>query len=57
MCSASPSRVVSYAKNGVVFYTSQVAPSYPVVFAATLESSGSTVDAVTFEAGTPAGGG
>jgi len=35
--------VVSYSKNGTVFYTSTVAPSYPLYIAAALANSGASV--------------
>ena len=40
---AVQSGVVSYAKNGSVFYTSTVAPAYPIVVAAALLNSNATV--------------
>jgi hypothetical protein len=40
---AVQSGVVRYSKNGAVFYTSQLAPAYPMVLAAALSSQNATV--------------
>jgi hypothetical protein len=47
---------VSYARNGIVFYTSSAAPAYPLRAYATLFSLGSTVSDARLAAGTASGG-
>jgi len=44
------SGVVSYSKNGVVFYTSTAAPTYPLVFGAALASLNATVSSLVVSA-------
>jgi len=43
--------VVKYKKNGTVFYTSTVAPTYPLVVDSSLYSSGSTLSSVVLGSG------
>ncbi len=57
---AVQSGVVRYSKNGTVFYTSQVAPAYPLILAAALAGRNSTVGGAvitgTAAAGSPSAG-
>jgi len=48
--------LVTYARNGNVFYTSTTAPAYPLRTYATLFSSGSTVSNATLAVATSSGG-
>jgi hypothetical protein len=48
------SGTVRYAKNGTVFYTSTVAPTYPLTFGAILSSAGASIQLVTFGPGAAA---
>lgn len=41
--------VVKYSKNGVVFYTSTVAPTYPLLVDSSLLSAGATITNATME--------
>lgn len=41
--------VVKYSKNGVVFYTSTVAPTYPLLVDASLLNAGATVTNATMQ--------
>jgi RHS repeat-associated protein len=49
---AVESGVVKYKKNGTVFYTSSVTPTYPLLVDTSLYSTGSTVSNVVFSAAT-----
>jgi len=52
---AVQSGVVRYSKNGTVFYTSQVAPAYPLVLAAALAGRNSTVGGAVISGAAAAG--
>ena len=52
---AVQSGVVRYSKNGAVFYTSQLAPAYPLVLAAALTNRPSTVSNATIGGAAPSG--
>ncbi len=45
------SGVVSYSKNGTVFYTSTAAPTYPLVFAGALANLNATVSTAILASG------
>jgi guanyl-specific ribonuclease Sa len=48
---------VTYAKNGTVFYTSTLTPTYPFAFGAILANTATSIESVVFGGGTPGGGG
>jgi hypothetical protein len=52
---AVQSGVVRYSKNGEVFYTSQLAPAYPLVLAAALSNRPSTVSNAMISGAAPSG--
>jgi hypothetical protein len=52
---AVQSGVVRYSKNGAVFYTSQLAPAYPLVLAAALSNRPSTVSNAMISGAAPSG--
>jgi hypothetical protein len=52
---AVQSGVVRYSKNGAVFYTSQMAPAYPLVLAAALSNRPSTVSNAMISGAAPSG--
>jgi hypothetical protein len=60
---AVQSGIVNYAKNGTVFYTSRLAPAYPMVLAAALSSQNAAVNNATISgttltaSGAPSGSG
>jgi hypothetical protein len=43
--------VVGYYKNGVLFYTSAVSPTYPLLVDTSLRSTGATLSNVTLVGG------
>jgi hypothetical protein len=49
--------VVKYKKNGTVFYTSSVAPSYPLLVDTSLYTAGSTISNVVISGNLSGGGG